>query len=1351
MKTLWMKTSTRLALCFRWESGAGLVCALFLLGTLAESARGGDGAVPLGPTLEEQLLKEDPAALAKAARRQGEATRGAILFYQQRLTCLKCHAYGEENSPLGPDLTKPPEKNAEKVTDVFLVESILEPSKEIREGYESVIVITDAGLTVTGLLAEDHPQRLVLRDPAQDGKPVTIPKDEIDERLQSDQSIMTPALVNQLADRQQFLDLLRYVMEITEGGPQRALELEPEPALYAPPPLPEYEKHLDHAGMIAELGQESYQRGEAIYDRLCVNCHGTKDEPGSLPTSLRFAADKFRNGSDPFSMYKTLTSGFGLMVPQTWMVPQQKYDTIHYIRQTYLKQHNPSQYVRADEAYLAGLPQGDTRGPAPTNYEPWVAMDYGPNLTASYEVGTDASNFAYKGIAVRLDPGPGGVSRGRYWMIYDEDTLRVAAAWSGEGFIDYKAIMLNGQHAIHPRIVGQLHFENKTGPGWGDPKTGSFEDPRFLGRDDRPYGPLPRDWAHYKGLYHQGNRVIVSYTVGQTPVLEMPAVDASSDAAIFTRTFNLGPRRRHMVLQVARQGDPESALHALEGSQAVPERIAVFGTAGSLVAEEPGPTDAPQDNADMTALAFDGATQVEIAKSNELNMSGADYTIHARIKTKRGGTILCKTVPDGGWARGGKSLFVRGGKLAFDVGFVGVVTSRRSVADNRWHHVAMTYEHHGNRVRLFIDGKLDGQGRLDPVGTEKGLVARLGFTSPNFPQKPFFEGKMSEVSFHGRALSQKEIAQLATGNVPAEGLLARWQPGDSKGKTVRDVTGQRHDGKVVKGQPQRTVPTESTAMTGIVVAGISQQIEGARWLTTAEGDLRLKIPAGEKPLKFTLSVARAKTAEQVTALVEQLTANESAMDLAPLTKGGPPRWAGTVETQDTVGSDDGPFAVDVLTRPATNPWLCRVRPTGFDFMPDGHRIAVACWDGDVWMVDGIDRPENGLSWQRIASGLFQPLGVKVVDGKIYVACRDQIAILHDLNGDGETDFYQNFNNDHQVTEHFHEFAMGLQTDAQGNFYYAKSARHAKTALVPHHGTLLRVSKDGSRTDIVAKGFRAANGVCINADGTFIVTDQEGHWNPKNRINWVVPNSGSFYGNMYGYHDVTDPSDDLMEQPLCWITNSFDRSPAELLWVPSDKWGPLAGSLLNTSYGYGMVYVVPHERVDGQVQGGMCRLPIPAFPTGVMRGRFHPGDGQLYLCGMFAWAGSRPQPGGFYRLRYTGKPVYLPTGLHATRQGMEINFSGALDRATAEDPANYAVKIWALKRTANYGSPHVNERTLTVTGAAVSADGKTVLLSIPDIEPTWCMEIRYRLKGANGEPVNSMIHNSVHRLGEPSSP
>ena len=210
-----------------------------------------------------------------------------------------------------------------------------------------------------------------------------------------------------------------------------------------------------------------------------------------------------------------------------------------------------------------------------------------------------------------------------------------------------------------------------------------------------------------------------------------------------------------------------------------------------------------------------------------------------------------------------------------------------------------------------------------------------------------------------------------------------------------------------------------------------------------------------------------------------------------------------------------------------------MRTSGFDYFEGGRSAAVCTWNGDVWIVDGLDQSEGVLQWQRVASGLFQPLGLRIVDGNIYVGCRDMIALLRDHDGDREADYVEVFNNDHQVTEHFHEFAMGLQTDEEGNFYYAKSARHALPAVVPHHGTLLRVSKDGRKTDILATGFRAANGVCLNPDGSFIVTDQEGHWNPKNRINWVKGTGrDDFYGNMFGYHAITDSSDAAMTPPLC---------------------------------------------------------------------------------------------------------------------------------------------------------------------------------------------------------------------------
>ena len=556
-----------------------------------------------------------------------------------------------------------------------------------------------------------------------------------------------------------------------------------------------------------------------------------------------------------------------------------------------------------------------------------------------------------------------------------------------------------------------------------------------------------------------------------------------------------------------------------------------------------------------------------------------------------------------------------------------------------------------------------------------------------------------------------------------------------------DDSGRGHDGVVRHGAPGAAPPDRP------LVAGFAPQI-GARFEVFG-GALRLRIPAGPAPLRFTLWTALETSAPRVPELAN------ADLDLARFTHGGPPRWPQVLETREARGRDDRPFSADALTAPDENAWLAQLRFTGLDFLPDG-RMAVCTWDGDVWLVDFARRDEDGaaiLRWRRIASGLFQPLGLKVVEGRIHLTCRDQLAVLHDENGDDEIDFVECLNGDHQVTEHFHEFAMGLQTDAAGNFYYAKSGRHGLPAVVPQHGTLLRVSRDGARTDVLATGLRAANGVCVNGDGTFIVTDQEGFWMPKNRINWVRPAADGgprFYGNMLGWHDGTDPSDAAMEPPLCWITNAFDRSPAEALRVESERFGALDGALLCTSYGEGKVFLVLHEPVPGvgagAMQGGMIELPIPAFPTGVMRGRFRPGDGALYLAGMFAWAGDAVQPGGLYRLRATGRPPRLPIALHATTRGLQLAFTDPLDRP-AIDARAVQVKAWSLKRSASYGSEHLDEHPLVVRGATLSPDGCTLSLDIADLAPTWCMEIRYALRAADGAPVSGVIHNSIHALAD----
>jgi hypothetical protein len=327
--------------------------------------------------------------------------------------------------------------------------------------------------------------------------------------------------------------------------------------------------------------------------------------------------------------------------------------------------------------------------------------------------------------------------------------------------------------------------------------------------------------------------------------------------------------------------------------------------------------------------------------------------------------------------------------------------------------------------------------------------------------------------------------------------------------------------------------------------------------------------------------------------------------------------------------------------------------------------------------------------------------------------------------------------------------MGLQADKQGNLYYAKSGRHAREALIPQHGTLLKVSKDGSKTSIIATGFRAANGVCINPDGSFIVTDQQGFWNPMNRVNWVQ-GDGNFYGNMWGYDPPDDTTREAMQSPMVWIDMEFDRSPSEMLWVDSEKWGPLNGGLLSFSYGFGKIQFVLPEKVDGQMQGGVIDLPGVKFLTGVMRGRFNQADGHLYACGMSAWGTTQMMKGGgLYRLRYTGKPLTIPVQLKTWEAGIELTFASELKMESAQDLTNYEVKTWSIVRSSKYGSDRYNIRNLKISKSLVQKDGKSIKLLIEDMKPIDIMTIKYDLKNSEGNNLHGTVQNTIHNLRKES--
>ncbi|MFP6612593.1 MAG: heme-binding protein, partial [Pirellulales bacterium] len=162
-----------------------------------------------------------------------------------------------------------------------------------------------------------------------------------------------------------------------------------------------------------------------------------------------------------------------------------------------------------------------------------------------------------------------------------------------------------------------------------------------------------------------------------------------------------------------------------------------------------------------------------------------------------------------------------------------------------------------------------------------------------------------------------------------------------------------------------------------------------------------------------------------------------------------------------------------------------------------------------------------------------------------------------------------------------------------------------------------------------------------------------------------------------------------------------------------------------------------------------------FPTGIMRGRFHPQDGQLYLCGLVGWSSNKSQPGGFYRVRYNGKPLYVPVNMHATEDGVQLTFSDALDKSSAEDIDNYVVHRWNYRWTRGYGSKHYSVKDPKRTGqdevevleATLSADGRMLELELDDMKPVQQMMIEFAVKAADGTSFKRKVMATINVVGD----
>ena len=549
----------------------------------------------------------------------------------------------------------------------------------------------------------------------------------------------------------------------------------------------------------------------------------------------------------------------------------------------------------------------------------------------------------------------------------------------------------------------------------------------------------------------------------------------------------------------------------------------------------------------------------------------------------------------------------------------------------------------------------------------------------------------------------------------------------------------------------------TSSQTGFRVS-VTGDVSDFKWIRDEEDRVVLTIPASDRSRIVAIHRRYHDDELQPAAVVDsQPMAEPNPRDPMQCTTGGPLRWPEELTFSGLLGDSINGYALDTIPVPIENPWNAWVRTSALDFFADG-RAVVSTYGGDVYIVSGLNGDLQNVSWKRFAAGLFEPFGVRVVDEKIYVTCRDGIKRLHDLNHDGEADFIEAFWIDDDLSCNYHSFVFDLQTDSAGNFYLAKQGQGTDYNIP---GAILRIPPEGKTSEVFAYGIRTPNGMGILPGDQFTISDNQGNWIPAGKISLV--REGDFLGSM----PVTDDQRKWMNEkyagalpeefrrPIVWTPQEIDNSCGGQIWVEDVRWGPLANRLIHASYGKGWLFYIDLSDQPGKRYGSIVKLPHQ-WDAGVMRLRVHPIDGQVYGTGISGWQGP---PGGadacLQRLRFTGKPVRMIESIEIKPQTIVLQLSFAISSQEALLPEAFQAEMWNYLWSARYGSeqfkvsqPEVaGHDELTIEAVDVSPDRKKISLNLPDLTECDQLRLRMHLQDANGQSFREEVHLTINELEE----
>ncbi|HXT61140.1 MAG TPA: hypothetical protein VN699_21045, partial [Pirellulales bacterium] len=409
--------------------------------------------------------------------------------------------------------------------------------------------------------------------------------------------------------------------------------------------------------------------------------------------------------------------------------------------------------------------------------------------------------------------------------------------------------------------------------------------------------------------------------------------------------------------------------------------------------------------------------------------------------------------------------------------------------------------------------------------------------------------------------------------------------------------------------------------------------------------------------------------------------------------------------------------------------------------------------GSVWRAQDTDG--DGLEDRQtmFADGLPAPYGIAAArdaetgGDAIDVCAKFALLRLSDRDGDGRADRSQVAAADWGYTADYHDWAVGLPRDRQGNYYVGlpcqQDNRSPRAAYL--RGSVVELQPRRPTSDDprlfairpIAAGLRFPMGLALDRLGDLFCTDNQGNYTPFNELNHLV--AGARYGFINkleqkpGFQPPFQPA--AIEIPHPWTRSIngicfLDTPPEVRAKLGRDLFGPHEGHLIGCEFDTRRLIRLSLDRIGDTYQG--AAYPLSAEPEPGQKTFEGPvvcgvaPDGDVYVGNLrdSGWGGGQ-NTGSIVRLRPNGD---LPAGIaavHAARDGFTIDFAGRVDASMAGDARNYAVSRYRRTATPAYGGADVDRENVRVESVAVSAGGRQAALALEQLQPGFVYEFRLK--------------------------